>query len=162
MASAVQVRNGPPDAVIHTISTSSMRDPASAWNTALCSESTGRMVHAPAGRRPHDEIAGRHQTFLVGEGHRRARLDRRQHRRDARRARDGGEDDVGGPAAAATTALFAGCGLDAGSRQRRLQRAIGVIVGDGREPRAVLPRDACETRRVASSPSRPRRETGRG
>src|SRR6185312_9566093 len=47
MASFDQVRNGPPDAVRIARLTSARCPDPSAWNTALCSESTGRTV-APA------------------------------------------------------------------------------------------------------------------
>ena len=41
IASRVQVRNGPPDAVITMRLTSSRGPAVSAWKIALCSESTG-------------------------------------------------------------------------------------------------------------------------
>ena len=47
MSAAAQVRNGPPDAVMMTLVSSSRLPEPSAWNSALCSESAGRM-QAPA------------------------------------------------------------------------------------------------------------------
>ncbi|MGY4240727.1 hypothetical protein ACVIIZ_002135 [Bradyrhizobium sp. USDA 4523] len=47
MSAGAQVRNGPPDAVMITRVSSSRLPEASAWNSALCSESAGRM-QAPA------------------------------------------------------------------------------------------------------------------
>ena len=41
--SIVQVRNGPPEAVSITFSTGLPISPAKHWNTAECSESTGKM-----------------------------------------------------------------------------------------------------------------------
>src|SRR6185295_1402055 len=44
MSAFDHVRNGPPEAVIMTLVTSSRRPAVSAWNSALCSESTGSTV----------------------------------------------------------------------------------------------------------------------
>ena len=42
--SRLQVRNGPPEAVIIMVRTSASGRPASAWLSASCSESIGRIV----------------------------------------------------------------------------------------------------------------------
>src|SRR3954464_15992152 len=44
ISSLDQVRNGPPDAVMMTLVTSSRRPAVNTWNSALCSESTGRTI----------------------------------------------------------------------------------------------------------------------
>src|ERR1044072_5374149 len=44
ISSLDQVRNGPPEAVMMTLVTSSRRPAVSAWNSALCSESTGSTI----------------------------------------------------------------------------------------------------------------------
>ena len=84
--SAVQVRNGPPEAVRMMRRTSSRRPAVSAWNMALCSLSTGSTVGAGSGRAPHEQAAGAHQTFLVGERDGGAALDRGQGRLQPGRA----------------------------------------------------------------------------
>ena len=61
---------------------------------ALCSLSTGRIATPRRARRVRHERAGHHQHFLVGERDRLARLDRREHRFERRRARRGAEHDV--------------------------------------------------------------------
>ena len=80
----VQVRNGPPEAVRITRRTSSRRPPLIAWNSALCSESTGSTVAPAAAARRMNSAAGADQTFLVGERDDRAAFDRRKRRARAR------------------------------------------------------------------------------
>src|SRR3954467_13710932 len=94
ISDTAQVRNGPPEAVMMTRTSSSRLPDDSAWNRALCSESAGREAGAGRGGRGqeagaglggalHEEIAGTNETFLVGEGHGRTAVDGGQRRLQA-------------------------------------------------------------------------------
>ena len=67
-----------------TLVTSSRRPAVIAWNSALCSLSTGRTGRAGLLRAAHEQRAGADQAFLVGERERRAPLDRGERRLQAR------------------------------------------------------------------------------
>ena len=68
-----------------------------AWNIALCSESTGRMVAPTLGRAAHEQAAGADQALLVGERDGRAALDGGQRRLQPARAGDRRHHPVGRP-----------------------------------------------------------------
>ena len=75
-----QVRNGPPDAVMMTLVTSSRRPAVSAWNSALCSRIDRQHRRAGLLGAAHEQRAGADQALLVGERERRAALDRGERR----------------------------------------------------------------------------------
>ena len=86
IASSDQVRNGPPDAVRMTRRTSSRRPAPIAWNSALCSLSTGSTVAPNCCTARMNKRAGADEAFLVGERDSGAALDRGHGRLQADRA----------------------------------------------------------------------------
>ena len=118
IASAVQVRNGPPDAVRITRLTSSRRPAPSAWNIALCSLSTGSTVAPALAARAHEQAAGADQAFLVGERDGRAALDRGQRRLQSDRAADRRHHPVGRTLRRFDQRGLAGRRFDAAAGQR--------------------------------------------
>ncbi len=88
MSAGAQVRNGPPDAVMMTRASSSRLPEASAWNSALCSESAGRMQAPAFLARSMKNVAGADQALLVGERDGGAAIDRGKRRLQSGRAAD--------------------------------------------------------------------------
>ena len=103
--------------------TSSRRLPLIAWNSALCSESTGSTVAPDRRRAPHEQGAGADQAFLVGERDDRAALGRRQRRLEPGRAGDRADHPFGRASRRLDERAFAGAGLDARSGERVLEFA---------------------------------------
>ena len=141
IASALAVRNGPPDAVRITRRTSSRRLPLIAWNSALCSESTGSTVAPAAAARAHEQAAGADQRFLVGESDDRAALGRGQRRLEAGRAGDRADHPFGRTLRRLDQRALARARLDAGPRQRILELGVGGRIADRRKARAEVARE---------------------
>ena len=79
-------RNGPPDAVRISRRTSADGRRAGTGGSR-CARCPRAGPHAAAARGLHDDRAGHHEDFLVREGDRLARLDRREHGVERRRCR---------------------------------------------------------------------------
>ena len=92
--SAGQSRNGPPDAVSTSASTSPAPRPCRHWWMALCSLSTGSSGDAAARAAADHQLARHHQHFLVGERDGLSGLDGGQHGLERRRARRRAQHDV--------------------------------------------------------------------
>ncbi len=78
----------------------------------------------------HEEVAGTYQTFLVGQGHRRAAIDGGQRGLQTCRAADCGHHPIGRPGGGFDHGTFAGTALRAGARERVLQFGQSRGVGD--------------------------------
>ena len=152
-----QVRNGPPEAVMMTLVTSSRRPAVIAWNSALCSQSTGSTVAPVSLRAAHEQRAGADQAFLVGERERRAALDRGERRLEPGRAGDRADHPFGRAARRFGDRVGTGRRLDAAPGKFRLQLAIGVVVGDRRKARAEFARELAPAPRRSCARSAPRR-----
>ena len=161
IASRVQPRNGPPDAVRMILSTSAIGRPSSAWKMALCSESTGRTL-TPARRASPMKISpAQTRHSLLASAMRRAGADGGERRREPGRADDRGDDDVDRPRGRLLDRRGAGGRLDAGAGKRILERAIGRPVGDHRKPRFARARRGRGSRHCRT-PSPPRPQTPPG
>ena len=150
IASSVQVRNGPPDAVRIMRRTSSRRPEPSAWNIALCSQSTGSTVAPACAGAAHEQSAGADQTFLVGERDRGAAFDRRHGRLQADRAARSppspSRPDAPRPRSRRLSPAAASMPLPA---KRIFQFAIGVRVGNHGKRGADIARDLRQRRGIA-------------
>ena len=125
-------RKGPPEAVSTSRRTSSGRPARSAWWSAECSLSIGRIAAPVRGGELGEQPAGDHQRLLVGERHAVAGGERGGDRRQPRGADHRGDHPVDpGAGGGGDQALGADRQLDAG-RQRGRER--------GRRPRGRSPR----------------------
>ena len=92
-----------------------------------------QQLHALPLHRRHEEIAGRYQAFLVGEGNIRAGLDRREGRRQSCRTDDGRDDEIDRPSRRLDHCFRPGGHFDAATVKRLAKgRKSGRIVDHGK------------------------------
>ena len=97
--------------------------------------------HPGLARRAHEGDAGADQTFLIGERHVAAGLDRRVGRLDAGGADDGANHEIGLARRRLDHGLASGGDLNIGPGQGLLQRRIGALVPNRHEFRPEGQRD---------------------
>ena len=124
-------RNGPPEAVMVTFSTSPASPEPSTWKIALCSESTGMTERAGSLQRVAEHRARRHHAFLVGQRHDDAALDRGQRRLDRGGAHDRHHHEIGRHAPPPSiTASRPAADFDAGAGQPAFSSPIERVIAD--------------------------------
>ncbi len=126
ISALAQVRNGPPDAVMMT------RTSSSAVAGAQCLEQRvvlgiGRQDAGPGlGGTLHEKITGANQAFLVGQRHAGAAIDRRERGLQPGRAADGGHHPVRRTGRGLDNSAFTGarirCGVPANASFSSLRR----------------------------------------
>ena len=138
--SAGQSRSAPPEAVMTTFSTSSALTGGQALEDGRVLAVHRQDGHARRTRRGHDDRAGHHQRFLVGDGQGRPALDGRQRRGQARRAHHAREQNVR-PAEANQLGHGLRAGQHLGQVPHFAAEALGgLLVGNGHNRRTKLPR----------------------
>ena len=148
IASRVQVRNGPPDAVMTMRLTSSRGPAVSAWKIALCSESTGSTVAPDAAAVRMNTAPAQTRHSLLASATVAPRLTAASVGFRSDRAADRGHHPVGRTLRRLDHGGLAARSLDAGAGKRVLEFAIGRRIGDDRKARVQLARDLRELRRV--------------
>ena len=106
-------------------------------------------VGAGRGSSSHEQGAGAHQAFLVGERHGRAALGCGERRCEACGAGDGGHDPFSGTLRRLDQGFRAGRGFDTGARQFGLELGIGRLIGDRRKARTEFAREPRQGGRIA-------------
>ena len=135
MSAAAQVRNGPPDAVMMT-RTSSSRLPELKRLKQRVVLGIGRQDAGARLRSAlHEEIAGADQAFLVGKRDRRAAIDGRQRRLQPGRAADRGHHPVGRPRRRLDDRAFARAAFGAACRQAH--PSVRKAARDRRRPQSA-------------------------
>ena len=151
MRSFVQVRNGPPEAVMVILVTSETRPSPSAWGQGIVLGIDRQQRRLEPRGIAHEGVAGADEALLVGEGDGTSEAQGRMGRAQARRTAHRSHDDVGITSHGFEDGAVACPVGDAGAGQRLAQGGSLALVGERGEIRADLTGELCQGGGIAAT-----------